>query len=102
MHDRAPKEVKKLKTEWTADGYALHWKAEQSPTNPELASYFVVYRFDDREPIDLSNPAKIVKITRETRYLMPYDNGKKKYHYIVTAVDRFHNESAGKGKKVKL
>lgn len=55
----------------------LHWKAEQSPTNPELASYFVVYRFEDKEPIDLSNPAKIVKITRNTRYLMPYDNGKK-------------------------
>lgn len=102
MHDRAPKKVKKLKTEWTADGYLLHWKADQSPTNPELASYFVVYRFEEKEPIDLSNSAKIVKITRETRYLMPYDNGSKKYYYIVTAVDRFHNESKGKIKKVKL
>ena len=94
--------MKKLKKEWTADGYMLHWKAEQSPTNPELASYFVVYRFEDKEPIDLSNPAKIVKITRNTRYLMPYDNGKKKYRYIVTAVDRFHNENTGKSIKVKL
>ena len=102
MHNRAPQEVKKLKKEWTADGYMLHWKAEQSPTNPELASYFVVYRFEDKEPIDLSNPAKIVKITRNTRYLMPYDNGKKKYRYIVTAVDRFHNENTGKSIKVKL
>ena len=25
MHNRAPKEVKKLKTEWTADGFMLHW-----------------------------------------------------------------------------
>lgn len=102
MHNRAPQDVKKLKAEWTANGYMLHWQAEQSLTNPELASYFVVYRFDSKEPVDLTNPAKIVKITREARYLMPYDNGKKKYHYIVTAVDRFHNESSGKSKKVKL
>lgn len=102
MHDRAPHDVKKLKAEWTAEGYLLHWKAEQSATNPELASYFVVYRFDDKEPVDLSNPEKIVKITRKASYLMPYNNGKQKYRYIVTAVDRFHNESPGKSKKVKL
>ena len=80
----------------------LHWQTEQSPTNPELASYFVVYCFEDKEPVDLSNPAKIAKITRDTRFLMPYNNGKKKYRYIVTAVDRFHNESEGKSIKVKL
>lgn len=102
LHDRAPKEVKKLKAEWTAQGYMLHWKAEQSASNPELACYFVIYRFEDKEPIDLSDPAKIVAITRETSYLLPYDDGKHKYRYVVTAVDRFHNESEGKGKKVKL
>lgn len=102
MHNHPPQEVKKLQTEWTADGYKLHWQAEQSATNPELASYFVVYRFDNKEPVDLTNPAKIVKITREASYLLPYNNGKQKYHYIVTAVDRFHNESQGKSKKVTL
>ena len=69
---------------------------------PELASYFVVYRFNDKEPIDTSDPSKIVAITRETGYLMPYEKGKVKYRYVVTAVDRFHNESEGKTKKVKL
>ena len=102
LHNRAPQEVKKLKTEWTEKGYVLHWKAEQSKTNPELAHYFVIYRFEDKEPINLSDPSKIVKITRETSYLLPYDNGQRKYRYVVTAVDRFHNESQGKSKKVKL
>lgn len=103
MHNRAPEEVKKLKTEWTADGFMLHWKAEQSKTNPELAWYFVVYRFDPKEEVDLNNPAKIVGITRNTFYKLPYDEGKIKYRYVVTAVDRFHNESPkGKSKKVKL
>ena len=102
QHDRAPEKVKGLKTEWTADGFLLHWKAKQSPTNPELANYFVVYRFRMDEPIDLSNPAKIVSITRNTWYSLPYDHGQVKYRYVVTAVDRFHNESQGKAKKVKL
>lgn len=103
LHDRAPKEVNKLKAEWKPDGFYLHWRANQSNNNPELASYFVVYRFEQHEPVDLSNPAKIVKITRETSYKLPYNNGKQSYRYVVTAVDRFHNESLkGKSKKVKL
>ena len=102
LHNRAPQEVKKLKTEWTAQGYMLHWQAEQSKTNPELASYFVIYRFENKEPVNLDDPSKIVAVTRETNYLLPYDDGKRKYRYVVTAVDRFHNENQGKSKKVKL
>ncbi len=102
MHNKAPQMVKKLKKEWTADGYMLRWKAKQSASNPRLAAYFVVYRFDKGEAIDLSNPAKIVKITRKTQIQLPYDNGTRKYRYVVTAVDRFHNESSGRGIKIKL
>lgn len=103
LHDQAPKEVKKLKAEWTEQGYILHWQAEQSNTNPELASYFVIYRFGKHERKDLNNPAHIVGTTRNTFYLLPYNNGNEKYTYVVTAVDRFHNESKkGKAKKVKL
>ena len=103
LHNRAPQEVKKLKTEWTADGFILHWKAEQDKMNPELASYFVVYRFLKGEIVNLNDPSKIVKITRNTFCKLPYDEGKIKYRYVVTAVDRFHNESKkGKGKTIKL
>lgn len=103
LHDRAPKEVRRLKAEWTEHGYMLHWQAEQSATNPELASYFVVYRFGKHEKKDLNNAAHIVATTRNTFYLLPYRDGNEKYTYVVTAVDRFHNESKkGKAKKVKL
>lgn len=101
LHDRAPKPVKKLKAEWTAEGYMLHWKAEQDKGNPELATYFVVYRFGKKEKIDLENPAHIVAITRNTYYKLPYDEGDTRYRYVVTAVDRFHNESK-KGRTVKV
>lgn len=103
LHDRAPKEVKKLKAEWTEQGYILHWQAEQNPNNPELASYFVIYRFGKNERKDLNNPNNIVATTRTPNYLLPYEKGNEKYTYVVTAVDRFHNESVkGKSKKVKL
>ena len=103
MHDRTPKEVKKLKTEWAPNGYFLRWKAEQSETDPEKATYFVIYRFNDGEKVDLSNPSKIVTTTRNLYYKLPYEKGKTKYRYVVTAVDRFHNETPkGKSKKIKL
>ncbi|MDR2968962.1 MAG: family 10 glycosylhydrolase [Tannerellaceae bacterium] len=103
LHGKAPKEVSRLKAEWTSEGYVLHWDAKQSRTNPELASYFVIYRFGEKETVDLNDPAGIVAITKEKKYLLPYRNGGEKYTYIITAVDRFHNESRkGKRKKVKL
>lgn len=103
LHDRTPKEVKKLGAEWTPEGYELRWEAEQSLTNPETARYFVVYRFGPKEKTDLSRAENIVAVTRDRKYLLPYKKGKIKYRYVVTAVDRFHNESPkGKSKKVKL
>ncbi len=102
QHDHAPKHVKNLDVNWTSKGYLLHWEAEQSPTNPELATYFVIYRFANNEKVDLDDPRHIVATTRNCYYYLPYEDGQTKFHYVVTAVDRFHNESKGKGKKVKL
>lgn len=103
QHKKAPKDVKGLKAEWTPLGYILHWKQNGNPVNPEKAQYYVIYRFGNKDKTDLKDPSKIVCITRETSYLLPYDTGKDKYKYVVTSVDRFHNESKkGKSKKVKL
>ena len=103
MHSKAPDAVKKLKKAWTEKGYQLTWKAEQNINNPETASYFVVYRFRKGEKITLENPANIVLTTRKAEYSMPYNKGLESYVYIVTAVDRFHNESKkSKAIKVKL
>ena len=63
---------------------------------------YVVYRFDKGEKVNLEDPSKIVTITRENFILLPYDEGKVKYQYVVTALDRLHNESKPVKKKVKL
>ena len=51
---------------------------------------------------DIDDPSHIVAITRNTFYKLPYEDGKTKYRYVVTALDRLHNESKSVAKKVKL
>ena len=103
LHDGRPKEVKSLKAEWTRHGYLLHWEPNGHPSNPEVAQYFVVYCFSDKEKKNLNDPTKIVSITRNPFYQLPYKDGKIQYNYVITSVDRFHNESSkGKSKKVRL
>ena len=55
-----------------------------------------------KKKVNLEDPSHIVAITRDTYYKLPYENGKTKYNYVVTALDRLHNESKGAKKKVKL
>ena len=103
LHKKTPKDVKSLKAEWTPKGYILHWKQNGDPINPEKAQYYVIYRFKDGEKTQLNDPSKIITTTKETSYLLPFNRGTIKYKYVVTSVDRFHNETKkGKSKKVKL
>ena len=103
LHNKSPKDVKSLKAEWTADGYKLKWKRNGNVGKPETAQKFVIYRFQKNEKVNLEDASKIIRITGNTEYLLPYKTGQQEYIYVVTTVDRFHNESPkGKTKKVKL
>ena len=63
---------------------------------------YVIYRFAKNEKIDTEDPAHIVGITNDTWFLLPYTDGKTRYTYVVTALDRMANESKAVKKKVKL
>lgn len=103
IDSKAPKEVSSLKASWTSDGYLLHWKPRKTNDEMQKQIYYCIYRFAENEPIDLSDASHLVATTRYTAYMMPYKDGKTKYIYVVTAVDRMHNESPkGKSKKVEL
>ena len=65
---------------------------------PKMAAIYNEFK----EKIDIEDPSKIVAITRDNFILLPYDEGKIKYQYVVTALDRLHNESKPVKKKVKL
>ncbi len=99
---KAPKKVRKLKPVWTEDGYILFWTAPKGKGWDDEATKYVVYRFKKGEEVNTDDPEKIVDITENTFYKLPYDDGDTRYTYVVTALDRMQNESKVKKVKVKL
>lgn len=102
MDDEAPGKVKKMKLVWTEDGYMLFWTAPKAKDEMDKAVQYVVYRFGKDEKVNLEDATHIVAITRSNYYKLPYENGKTKYRYVVTALDRLQNESKPVSKKIKL
>ncbi|EXY17056.1 glycoside hydrolase family 10 protein [Bacteroides fragilis] len=102
MDDKAPGKVRKVKKVWTEDGYILFWTAPKAKDEMDRAVQYVVYRFDDKEKVNIDDASHIVAVTRNNFYKLPYKDGKNKYRYVVTALDRLHNESKSVSKKVKL
>ena len=102
MDNEAPAKVRKMKPVWTEDGYILFWTAPKYKEEMNRAVQYVVYRFDAKEKVNIDDPSHIVAITRDNFYKLPYEDGKTKYRYVVTALDRLHNESKSVGKKIKL
>ena len=102
MDNKAPGKVRKLKPVWTEDGYILFWTAPKYKDEMDRAVRYVVYRFADKEDVNIDDPSHIVAITHQPWYKLPYEDGKTKYCYVVTALDRLHNESKSVKKKIKL
>ena len=70
----------------TEDGYILFWTAPKADTEMDKAVRYVVYRFGNKEKVNLDDPSHIVAITRNPFYKLPYETGKTKYRYVVTAL----------------
>lgn len=102
LDDKAPSKVKKLKPVWTADGYILFWTAPKAKKVMDEAARYVIYRFARGEKVNTDDASHIIDITSNTFYKLPYDEGREKYTYVVTALDRVGNESKAAKKKVKL
>lgn len=102
IDDKAPAKVKKVKGVWTKDGYMLFWTAPKNRGEMQRAIQYVVYRFASGERVNLEDTRAIVAVTRDTYIRLPYTNGKTKYKYVITALDRVHNESKAVNKTIKL
>jgi len=99
---KAPDKVKKLAMVWTADGPMLFWTAPKAKHEMDKAVSFVVYRFPKGADINLMDVSRIITITRNNYCPLPYVNGKTKWTYVVTALDRLQNESKLAKKNLKL
>ncbi len=102
MSKKKPKKAKNVQETYTQSSHFLVWERDGEKGDPLAATYFVVYRFIQGQKEDMEDARNIVGITRDTKYTLPYEGGKTKYKYVVTAVDAFHNESKGVSKKLSL
>lgn len=102
IDNKAPGKVRKLKNFWTEDGLVMIWFPPKFKKEMDEACKYVVYRFAKGEKVNLNDASKILIITDNTYLKLPYKNGKSKFTYVVTALDRLQNESKAKKCKVKL
>ena len=89
-----PSAPSELKAEQISEGYTrLRWKAS-TDNDKQNAPAYVVYASDEL-PVDTQNPANTVATgIRETEYIyapsLPWTTRR---HFVVTAIDRYGNES---------
>lgn len=102
IDNKAPGKPKKLKAVWLPDGYFLFWTAPKAKNEMDKARSYVVYRFGPEEKIDMDDASHIVAVTNKTFLQLPYEAGREKNTYVVTALDRLQNESKAVRKKVRL
>jgi uncharacterized lipoprotein YddW (UPF0748 family) len=78
----------------TQSSVTLRWTRPTTATDGEIAKYYVVYRFLVNETINLDKSAAIRSITTDTttNFTDVFANPAA-FVYVVTAVDRLHNES---------
>ncbi len=98
IDNKVPKKVRRPAIISTDDGPVLMWTAPKAKTQMDEAAWYAVYRFRKGEKIDLEDATHLVAVTRQPFYNLPEDA--PGHVYIVTALDRMHNES--KGKKIRL
>ena len=102
MDKKAPKPVTHLTTIQTADGTILCWTAPKYKDEMNRPVKYVIYRFAKGEKINLDDATKIVAFTPNTFFPITAVDGEKKYTYVVTALDRMHNESRKQKERIKL
>ena len=92
---KQPGKPRKVKMVWTSDGPMLFWTAPKTKSNSKdwasNAHQYAVYC-----------DGTLVAVTSDTFFKLPYVDGKTKHTYVVTSLNRIHNESKAVKKKIKL
>ena len=84
----APEPVVSVKV----SGKGISWKPVETGDVLQQPHFYVVYRFEEGEPVDLTRSSAIVKITRDTHF-KPSEKRNGRHRYVVTVVDKCWNES---------
>lgn len=96
---KAPRKVRHLSVRKAPDGNYLFWEAPKEKNEMSKARNYVVYRFARGEKVNTEDASHILTITPHNILKLPVADGKTRYTYVVTALNRLQNESKGKKKK---
>lgn len=89
---KAPgKPLKLTASRYAASGIILSWNAPKAKKEMDKAIQYVVYRFEKGEKINLNSSSHILAITHNTTIQL--NTPKPGSTYLVTSLDRLHNES---------
>jgi hypothetical protein len=93
----APMAPKELKAEKHPHGITLFWQDPPAASDGDTAYYYVIYRFNKKQALDTGDPRNILAIYRDkpTTFTDILVERRTRYVYLVTALDRLHNESIG-------
>lgn len=94
--------VKALKAVRTSGGYLLQWKDETDIYDPVKPQFYVVYLIPKGFETTTNNPQHIVYVGPKASITLPFKLGSGKYTCLVTALDRFKNESKPAKIKIKM
>lgn len=89
----APKKLEVVWEDRNEDGHLLMWNDERVVSDPESAYFYVVYAFPAEEKANVKKHQFIVSISNAPQYKLPRVDGRSKYTILVTAVNRFWQES---------
>ena len=96
---KTPRKVRHLSVRKAPDGNYLFWEAPKEKHEMSKARNYVVYRFAHGEKVNTEDASHILTITPQNILKLPVADGKTRYTYVVTALNRLQNESKGKKKK---
>lgn len=96
---KAPRKVRHLSVRKAPDGNYLFWEAPKEKSEMNKVRNYVVYRFAHGEKVNTEDASHILTITPQNILKLPVADGKTRYTYVVTALNRLQNESKGKKKK---
>ena len=88
-----PNRPRNFSCQYTDEAVVLSWRQPTPASDLEVANYYVVYRFEAGQEYNLEDPTHILSLRKEKYYVDTEIEIGKNYVYVVTAVDRMHNES---------
>lgn len=79
-----------------SEGTLLFWNLPDAAKDGNFPNYYLVYKFNSLEEIDLNKAENIVaKILNKNTSYFNLNESDKNAFYVITSLDRMHNESEG-------